>query len=261
MCLILISYETHPDYRAIIAANRDEFYQRPTRAAGFWNTVPDMLAGKDLQGGGTWMGISRRGRFAAVTNYREPNVSIEDPPSRGILVLDFLRRNTHPENYLKEINSVAHGYHGFNIIVGNGEGLFYYSNRGKNIIKVLPGIHGLSNHLINSPWPKVEKGKQELSAILSTDKNIDIEKIFKLLADRSVPPDQLLPDTGVGLEWEKILSPLFITSSIYGTRSSTILLWDRNNNINFFERSFIMTKDAEMRPETLNFCFHITKDI
>lgn len=258
MCLILLAYKKHPQYPTIIAANRDEFYERPTREVQFWNTSPDLLAGKDLLGGGTWMGITRSGRFSAVTNFREPLKDNKNMVSRGFLVRNYLEENTLPKEYLKKIKKYAHLYDGFNLIVGNVEKLFYYSNRQNQIVKILPGIHGLSNHLLNTSWPKVEKGKRFFSEIVSEKKSIDVEKIFTLLEDRSMPPAQLLPHTGVDPEWEKILSPLFITSPIYGTRSSTIILLDRYGKVHFFERSFSMNQGNLIRNKTRKFCFRVS---
>lgn len=257
MCLILLAYKKHPQYIAIIAANRDEFYDRPTRAVQFWNTSPDLLAGKDLLGGGTWMGITRTGRFSAVTNFREPLKDNKNMSSRGFLVRDYLEENIPPKDYLKKIKKMAHLYGGFNLIVGNVDELFYYSNRPNQIVKILPGIHGLSNHLLNTCWPKVEKGKRSFCEIVSENKPIDIEKIFTLLEDKSMPPSQLLPHTGIDPGWEKILSPIFITSPVYGTRSSTIMMLDRYGKVEFFERSFTMNQGTLIKDKIRKFCFKV----
>lgn len=256
MCLILFSYDKHPRYKLIFAANRDEFYDRPTRPAQFWNGSPDLLAGKDLKGGGTWMGITRTGRIAAITNFREPENTTKNAPSRGFLVRDFLETDYSPEDYLNKINKIGGLYNGFNLIVGTPDGLFYYSNRQNNILKIPPGNHGLSNHLINTDWPKVKKGTQRLAQTISKDNLPDTEILFSILQDQYQPPDHLLPNTGVAIEWERILSPLFITSSTYGTRSSTILLWDRNGNIEFTERTFIPRQGNIVKNETRKFRFH-----
>jgi uncharacterized protein with NRDE domain len=256
MCLILFSYNKHPRYRLIFAANRDEFYDRPTRPAQFWNGSPYLLAGKDLKGGGTWMGITRTGRIAAITNFREPENTIENAPSRGFLVRNFLETDSSHQDYLNKVNKIGKLYNGFNLIVGTPDGLFYYSNRYSRILKIPPGIHGLSNQLLNTNWPKVKKGTQLLAEIMSKDNFPDTETLFSILQDQYRPPDQLLPNTGVSLEWERILSPIFITSSTYGTRSSTILLWDRNGNIEFSERTFTPGKGEIVKHETRTFRFH-----
>jgi uncharacterized protein with NRDE domain len=257
MCLILFSYNKHPRYRLIFAANRDEFYERPTRPAQFWNASPDLLAGKDLKGGGTWMGITRNGRFAAITNFREPENIRQNLPSRGFLVRNFLETDSSPENYLKMIKKIGDRYNGFNLLVGTHDGIFYYSNRQTRILEISPGIHGLSNHLINTDWPKVKKGKQLLAEIISQDNFPNMTNLFSILQDRSKPPDHLLPNTGVPLEWERILSPLFITGTIYGTRSSTIFLWDKDGNIEFVERTFTPDQNCIVKSDTQKFSFTI----
>jgi uncharacterized protein with NRDE domain len=258
MCLILFSYNIHAQYKLILAANRDEFYQRPTLPAQFWNNYPNLLAGKDLKGDGTWMGITRHGRFSAITNFREPENASKNAPTRGFLVRNFLEDDSNPENYLKMIKEDTQHYNGFNLIVGTREGIYYYSNRQNKILEIRPGVHGLSNHLLNTDWPKVKKGKQLLNGMM-LQYNLDVENLFSILQDRSNPPDHLLPNTGVSLEWERILSSIFIISHTYGTRSSTILLWDRKGNIDFFERTFIPGKECIMKNETRHFSFTISK--
>lgn len=238
MCLILFAYRFHPDYRLILAANRDEFYDRPTQPAVFWEDVPEILAGRDLKAGGTWMGITRTGRFAAITNYRETGVTKEDAPSRGGLVKDYLTGNSAPHDYLKTVQAMGQNYNGFNLIIGDEKDLFYYANRDAKIRAVKPGMHGLSNHLLDTPWPKIIQGTSRLQSLIANEKGVSQEALFDILADRSTPANAALPDTGVGIEWEKILAPVFITSDIYGTRSSSILLWEHTGAITFLERTF-----------------------
>jgi uncharacterized protein with NRDE domain len=238
MCLLLISYDMHPVYRVVLAANRDEYYNRPTAPLAFWNDMPDILAGRDLKRSGTWLGVTRTGRIAAITNYREPALRYENAPSRGHLVSNFLQGLESPENYLNHIKSSGNRYNGFNLIVGDWSGLFYYSNMADNIKKLKPGLFGLCNHLLDTPWPKVEKGKAAFSALLDGKQTIDIEDIFSILENRTLPPDDMLPDTGVGLSWERVLSPLFIFSPDYGTRSSSIVFVERTGKLIFAERTF-----------------------
>ncbi len=238
MCLILLACDVHPEYRLILAANRDEFHDRPTRPMAFWEDHPDILAGRDLKGGGTWLGITRSGRFAAITNYREPGGPKPDAPSRGHLVSDFLSGNSPSQAYLEAVSAVGQTYSGFNLIVGDASGLFYHSNRRPGIHRLEPGWYGLSNHLLNTPWPKVEKGIALLKkAILDAD-SVNMDPIFQLLKNREVPPDDRLPDTGVGMEWERILSPMYIQSPGYGTRSSSVILIDRNGRAQVAEQTF-----------------------
>jgi uncharacterized protein with NRDE domain len=237
MCLILVAAEAHPDYPLVIAANRDEFYDRPSAHAAFWPEEPQLLAGRDLRAGGTWLGITRTGRIAALTNYRDPISNRDDAPSRGSLVSNFLLGKETPLSYLERISANAARYNGFNLLVGENANLFHYSNCAQGIRALEPGIHGLSNHLLDTPWPKVEKGKLALSAILA-GKSISLEDLFRLLLDHTAAPDELLPDTGVGLEVERMLSPMFISSPGYGTRSSTVILLDRIGRVTFVEKSF-----------------------
>jgi uncharacterized protein with NRDE domain len=238
MCLLLLALQAHPAYKLVIAANRDEFYERPTAPAGFWNESPDILAGRDLRAGGTWFGITRKGRIAAITNYRDPASLKPAAPSRGSLVSDFLMGEGDPEAYLSRLALNAWDYNGFNLVIGIRDQLWWYSNQVPGIQRpITPGIHGLSNHLLNTPWPKVSRSKSALKEILSNNTILSPELLFGMLLDRSIPGDAILPDTGVGIEWERILSPIFIASPGYGTRSSTILLLDREDHVTFLERT------------------------
>lgn len=238
MCLLLLALEQHPEYRFILAANRDEYYDRPTMPAGFWEDRPDLLAGRDLRSGGTWLGILKTGRLAAVTNYRDPMNTRSSAPSRGMLVRDYLEGSMPAETYLDELSRIAHSYNAFNLVAGSVDGLFWYSNRGRAIRPISKGVHGLSNHVLDTPWPKVKKGKERLNEILVSKDPLNPEVLFSLLRDQTQPPDRDLPETGVGPEWERILAPLFISSPVYGTRSSTIILVDRQNQVLFTERTF-----------------------
>jgi uncharacterized protein with NRDE domain len=237
MCLILFAYKVHPSYNLILAANRDEFYERPSSAAEFWEDAPQVLAGRDLQEGGTWMGIDRAGRFAAITNYRDPASWKNNAPSRGGLVSSYLCGNQSADDYLGKISRQAQLYNGYNLIVGDRHELLTYSNRGERQ-KLNPGIYGLSNHLLNTSWPKVSRGKKLLAATLNK-KGVELEdELFAVLADRKIPADDKLPDTGIGLEWERVLSSIFIESPVYGTRSSTILLIGKNGRVKFVEKVY-----------------------
>ena len=203
MCLILFAYKVHPAYNLILAANRDEFYERPSASADFWEDSPQVLAGRDLQEGGTWMGIDRAGRFAAITNYRDPASLKNNAPSRGGLVSSYLCGNQSTDGYLEEISRQTQLYNGFNLIAGDRRELFAYSNRGEKQ-KLNPGIYGLSNHLLNTPWPKVLRSKKLFTAALNK-KGAELEDaLFALLLDRKIPADNKLPDTGIGLEWERV---------------------------------------------------------
>jgi len=238
MCLILLAHKVHPKYPLIVAANRDEFYSRPTRPAEWWDSHPGLLGGKDLIGGGSWFGVNKNGNFAALTNIREPDRFNKDAPSRGPLVTEYLLQNSLPGDYLEEIAASNKNYNGFNLLIGNAEELHYFSNRSQKYGILDPGIYGLSNHLLNTPWPKVEKGKGKLKKMIIDD-NISTERIFDELLDKNLAKDTDLPSTGVPIEWERALSAMFIEMEGYGTRCSTLLLVDDEQQVTFSERNFI----------------------
>jgi uncharacterized protein with NRDE domain len=236
MCLILFAIDSHPEYNLIVAANRDEYYSRPTLAASFWNGT-DLLAGKDLSAGGTWMGITRTGQFAALTNFRDPSLNRQDALSRGLIVYDYLTAEHLPEKYLKSLSGKADKYNGFNLIAGSTKELYYYSNCENKLHMIGSGIHALSNNFMDVPWPKVKRGLEKFGECLKHN-DIDPGMLLDILSDTERPPDNELPDTGVGLERERMLSSIFIESADYGTRTSTVLLCRRNNHIEFRERNF-----------------------
>ncbi|PIP35278.1 MAG: hypothetical protein COX20_12255 [Desulfobacterales bacterium CG23_combo_of_CG06-09_8_20_14_all_52_9] len=238
MCLILLAYEAHPKYRLILAANRDEFYERPTKAADFWEEAPYILAGRDLKLGGTWLGMTRKGRLAAVTNYRDPKSFCINAKSRGMLVSRFLLENASAETYLRRVAKDKDAYNAFNLIAGDSSGLFCFSSRSDGIRPISPGIHGLSNRLLDTPWPKVSRGIRLFGEAIGGGKERMEERLLWVLQDREQPPDADLPDTGAGLEWERILSPIFIQSPTYGTRSSTVVLVERVGQVVFVEQTF-----------------------
>jgi uncharacterized protein with NRDE domain len=237
MCLIFLSLHSHPTYKVIIAANRDEFYERKTAAAAYWHDHTAILGGRDLEANGTWMAMSKNGRIGMVTNYRDLKNVKQKTPSRGALVSDFLLSSATEEDYLQSIEPKAQEYNGFNLIVGNANELWYLSNYKKGIEKIENGIHGLSNALLNTGWPKVEEGKKEFKQLLQTDR-IDAHDLFSMLYNEQRASDDRLPDTGVGLERERMLSPMFIKSPNYGTRCSTVLLIDKKDNVQFTERVY-----------------------
>lgn len=221
MCTLLFAVDAHPRYRLVVAANRDEFYARPTEAVRWWPDAPDVLAGRDLQAGGTWLGVTRGGRWAALTNIRDPKDVRVGAPSRGALVAEFLRGDAPPEDYLRAIE--ARRYPGFNLVVGDADGTWYLSQRSDALRRLEPGVYGVSNGLLGAPWPKVERGEASLRALLARPE-IGAGELLALLADPTPAADAELPDTGVGLALERALSPLFVAMPGYGTRSSTALL-------------------------------------
>jgi len=250
MCLIIIAIDTHPEYPLVIAANRDEYYHRPTAPLAFWDDMPDVLAGRDLAGGGTWLGVSRTGRIAAVTNYRDPAHQDPDARSRGLLITRFLEGGTPADVYFKNLMDAGENYNGFNLVAGDMGRLWWMSNISNEIKELTPDISGISNRLLNTPWPKLEKAKTRLRSVLASGSIIDVENIFSLLTDTAAPEDAQLPDTGVGLEWERMLSPIFVASDIYGTRSSSVILYHHSGKLTFWERTWQVPRPRPTPIET-----------
>lgn len=226
MCLIVFAWKVIPGMPLLAAANRDEFYERPAAPAGWWSDHPDVYAGRDLQGGGTWIGVTRDGRFAAITNIREPSGFRENAPSRGALVADYLTGNVDAETYLAGLAASAEQYNGFNLLIGDRHRLLWFSNRGqsdeRNGRVLTPGVYGLSNGLFDAPWPKVVRAKAQFSSLMCQCAPEDA--YFEMLADTTrAASDCRLPCTGVGIEMERALSPVCIQSPGYGTRVSTVV--------------------------------------
>ena len=238
MCLLLIANKIHPDYKLIVAANRDEFYSRPTTPAEFWKDHPGLLAGKDLEAGGTWLGITKSGRFSAITNFRDFHNPIkENAPSRGKLTTDFLLGDQDRPTYTKSLQENSADYNGFNLIYGIKDDLCYYSNQTNLEIKLEKGIYGISNAMLDTPWYKVKKSKKRFAEIIKEEKSL-IESLFGLMNDKETADDKSLPDTGIGKESEKALSSIFIKTEKYGTRCTTVLLIDKNDKVNFIEMTY-----------------------
>ena len=239
MCLLLLAHDLHPEYRLIVAANRDEFYDRPTAPATYWTDAPLVLAGRDLRAGGTWLGTDRTGRFAAVTNFRQGQREPLAARSRGHLVSEYLTGEMDPWTHVTQVRREAQLYNGFNLIAGDAREVVYFSNREGEPRALAPGIYGLSNHLLDTPWPKVTAGKAAVSALVRTSAAPELmAQLFDLLSDPTRPADDLLPQTGISPEWERLLSSAFIASRDYGTRSSTVVLVGRDGRLTFGERSF-----------------------
>lgn len=245
MCLIVLALQAHPTYPLILVANRDEFHQRPTDTADFWQENPTVLAGKDLEAGGTWLGVNRFGRFAALTNVRgnPPSTAPLNFTSRGELCRQLLCKRQHNiTEQLDAIHQVRHQYQGFNLITGeltpSSPKLYYYSNQQQSYTKteLTPGIHGLSNAALNTPWPKVNSSVQELASIISEP--FAVEDLLALMLDTSTAQDDALPDTGIGIEKEKLLSSRFIQSNEYGTRCTTVITMNTAGELAFIEQSY-----------------------
>lgn len=242
MCLVLIAWRGAARYPCVIAANRDELHSRPAAAAHWWPSQPPILAGKDLSAGGTWLGMTRSGRFAALTNFRDPEQRRQDTPSRGTLVASFLVSGDSMEKTLEHLRNISAQYNGFSLLFSDGERLAIYESAGGSGRILRPGIYGLSNHLLDTPWPKVQTAKSRLSKALADLSTTDA--LLALLRDEAPAPDDRLPRTGVSLEWERLLSSAFIRASDYGTRCSTVLRIDERRRACFDE----WTWDAAGEP-------------
>jgi uncharacterized protein with NRDE domain len=235
MCLALLALAAHPKYRCVIAANRDEFHARAAEPAHWWDQ--GVLAGRDLVAGGSWFGVTRSGRWALITNFREGIPRDPYAPSRGQLVMRVLCDVASPLRSSAALLPDGGRYHGFNLLVGDDSDVAFASNRASGALSLGAGIHGLSNHLLDTPWPKLLRSKPRLAAWLADD-DPPVETLFALLADRQPAGDANLPATGVSPQWESLLSSPFIVSPEYGTRSSTVLLIARDDSARFIERSF-----------------------
>ena len=242
MCLLVLAWNVHPRYRLVVAANRDEFHDRPAAPLAWWQDAPTILAGRDLRGGGTWMGVSRSGRFGVLTNFRDLETPpTPDAPSRGELVPAFLTATAEPGPWLDGLRPRAGRYAGFNLLVGSGDDLHYLSNRDDTGPRPLsPGIYGLSNHLLDSPWPKLLRSRERLRELLTADR-LEADSLFALLADRAPATTDAMPSTGLPPEWERALSAPFVVHGRYGTRCSTVLLVERQRRVTMFERRFDAT--------------------
>lgn len=244
MCLLFVAWRRHPGFPLVVAANRDEFHARPASPAAFWEDAPEVLAGRDLEASGTWMGVTRGGRFAALTNYREALPRDPALRSRGLLVGGFLTGSARACDYCEQALDARDRYAGFNLFacddVRGGGHLVWCSNRAVCSRDLSPGVYGLSNHLLDTPWPKVVQGKRRFVQALAAESEADAleKRLFELLADRYVPPDDALPDTGVGRERERALAAAFIRGDAYGTRAASVLLAAADGTLRFVERSF-----------------------
>jgi uncharacterized protein with NRDE domain len=233
MCLVLVAWHGDPRFPCVVAANRDEFHARPAAPARWWATAPPILAGQDLEAGGTWLGVTRSGRFAALTNYRDPEQRRVGTPSRGTLVTSVLQSDAGTAQILDKLRRIGADYNAFNLIFSDGQRLGIYESVRGDGAELGPGIYGLSNHLLDTPWPKVRSAKSRLSAALS--ELADSRAALALLRDQEPAPDDQLPRTGVSLEWERLMSSAFVHADDYGTRCSTLLRIDQRRHACFDE--------------------------
>lgn len=240
MCLINFNIGTHKKYKMVFAANRDEFYSRPTAPMSYWEDHQNILGGRDLKAKGTWLAVSKSGKIGALTNIRTPKeMTLKAEKSRGELIVNYLLSEESPKEYLTNLSEYSSDYAGFNLLTGTPDELYYMNNYDNKISRVTEGTHGLSNEYLDTPWPKVVIGKEKLDEVLSEDE-VDIDALFNLLRIDTEAADDIVQKTGVDFELEKKLSPLFIDipDFDYGTRCSTVVLVDHQNNITLIERTF-----------------------
>jgi uncharacterized protein with NRDE domain len=226
MCLLVLAWQAHPRYRLIVAANRDEFHERPTAPLAKWPAPENILAGRDLRANGTWLGLDRRRHFGVITNFRELQRPRPEAPSRGALIPRYLEGEASAATYLSRLEPEAPRYSGFNLLLTDGDSLWYASNRAERFARPLPpGVYGLSNQFLDTPWPKLRRVRRRFDAWLSDPANASASELFTLLDDRATATaDEELPQTGIPPEWERVLSAPFVLNPDYGTRCSTVLL-------------------------------------
>lgn len=246
MCLVVFAWRVHPRYPLVLAANRDEFFNRPAAPAHWWTDAPHLLAGRDLEAGGTWLGFNRNGHFAALTNYRDPSRRASGAPSRGALVRDALEDTRDAATSLHDLASWAEAYAAFNLLVSDGEQLGVLESTTGAVRMLPPGVYGLSNHLLDTPWPKLLKARTGLEHALTAlpeladarsqaSEDALVSALLALMRDPTPADDPHLPETGVSLEWERWLSPAFIRAPGYGTRCSSVVLRDATALTRFVE--------------------------
>lgn len=246
MCLIVLAYRAHPRYPLVVVSNRDEFYDRPARPADFWPDQPDILAGRDLLAGGTWFGVNRAGHWAAVTNFREGRLSTP-PRSRGELPTGFLRGGKPPAAYARRVLDEGDEFSGFSLLAGTADELVYCSNLKDEVRRLTPGVYTLSNDFLDTPWPKAEHARDRLTRALDSSE-LTAEALLAVLGARKQFPDHRLPQTGLGIEMERTLSPAFIVGETYGTRCTTVLTIDREGRLRLAEQNFVRgMRDGDLR--------------
>jgi uncharacterized protein with NRDE domain len=236
MCILFVAVNQHKDYPLIIAANRDEFFNRGTSESHIWHSDNGIIAGKDLQAGGTWMGVNKQGYIASLTNIRDPQKISADAITRGELVSHYLQQPI--SDYHKTLSAHKDSYNGYNLLFGKWDNLAVYNNHVDQLQQLTDGYYGLSNASLNSPWPKINKGVAKLQEYCQDDHDIDPNILFKLLLDKSLAADEDLPQTGIPIDWERRLSSIFILGDEYGTRSSTVLKVDKQQHVQWYERTY-----------------------
>ncbi len=253
MCLITFAYKSHAKYKFILAANRDEFYARPTAVAHWWEDHKEILGGRDLQAKGTWMAIHRNGRFAAVTNYRDIQNINANAQSRGDLPVNFLLSNERPSVYSRSVKKEGEKYNGFNLITLDEE-LAYVSNYDPEVQLLDPGVYGLSNALLDTPWPKVEKAKRAFNTLIQQP--FTLGQLIEIMQDTETAPDEHLPATGLDYQREKAVSAMCIRTPDYGTCCTSALTIDYEGNVSFMEKTHAV---GDRKGGVTNFDFKIDR--
>lgn len=253
MCLITFAYKAHPKYKFILAANRDEFYARPTAIAHWWEDHKEILGGRDLQAKGTWMAINKKGRFAAVTNYRDIKNIKSDARSRGDLPVNLLLSKKRPSEYSRSVFNEGQQYNGFNLITLDDE-MAHVSNYDNEVKLLEPGIYGLSNALLDTPWPKVQKAKRDFNVLIK--QSFELEDLIEMMQNPETAADEDLPETGLDYVREKAVSAMCIRTPDYGTCCTTAITIDHDGNVNFMEKSYPV---GDRKEGTVSFNFTIDK--
>lgn len=240
MCLISLAVKTHPKYKLVLLANRDEYHQRPTKKADWWYENGNIFGGKDLSGGGSWLAISKNGKISAITNYRDTSRKVENNISRGLILSNYLENNINALDYFEKLSASKDNYEGYNLIFGNQNKLYHYSNISNKLTALDNGVHTISNHLLDTPWPKVLKANEVMQNLVENNNDFPIETAFQLFKNKDKAPDNKLPNTGIGIEYERMLSSIYIDVPGYGTRATSIITIDNNNKVYFEEREFVL---------------------
>ena len=251
MCLLVLAWQVHPRYRLVVAANRDEFHERPTAAMAKWPSPDDIIAGRDLRAGGTWLAMDRTRRFGIVTNFRDLQPPSPGAPSRGNLIPNYLRNAAGAAAYLKELQPNAGGHSGFNLLLTDSTSVWYASNRADRFATPLPpGIYGLSNEFLDAPWPKLQRVRRRFDPLLKQGGEVSKDELFAILADPTQAGiNEKLPKTGLSPEWEQMLSSPFIRNEDYGTRCSTVVLLEPSGTVSLTERRFDSTGSVSAETE------------
>lgn len=241
MCILFFAIKQHPKYPVIICANRDEFHQRPTQAMHWWSEKDDknaILAGKDLQAKGTWLGLNKQGRFSALTNFRQPELFDKDKQSRGDLVLKALAQSD--DKITTQLAKSSHQYNGFNLVFGQLNSLTCFDSVSQKQQPLTTGFHSLCNGALDDIWPKMAQGQAQLAKAISdfADQPLNIDELFTLMQNGEQAKTENLPNTGVPIDWEQLLSSIFIVSPEYGTRTTNIIIQDNEGNISIVDRSY-----------------------